>query len=89
MSSFRLVALIALCAIPNFACETARDVRHSSADHAICPVCNAEGDLACLDVKIDERTPRCEWNGTVYYFCSDDCRARFVRDPNEFLMRDH
>jgi YHS domain-containing protein len=87
MTSFRLVALLALLGAPLAGCETPRHAQQESTAHATCPVCQCEGDLACVDVKVNERTPRYEWNGTVYYFCSEDCRARFARAPKEFLAR--
>jgi YHS domain-containing protein len=33
-------------------------------------------------VKAD--TPRAEWNGRTWYFCSEECRAKFLADPNHF-----
>ena len=53
--------------------------------HAVCPVCEWRGDLACLDVIIADDTPRCDWNGRTYWFCSDDCLARFEKDSARFV----
>ena len=54
---------------------------------ADCPVCKHEGDLACVCVRIEPDTPRCECGGETYYFCSVECRDDFAADPEEFLER--
>jgi hypothetical protein len=54
---------------------------------AECPVCRHEGDLACLCVRIEPDTPSLSLEGVPYYFCSDECRTRFARDPRRFLAR--
>jgi YHS domain-containing protein len=56
--------------------------------HAECPVCAHDGDLACLDVKIDDATPRATWHERTYYFCSDDCRREFERTPERYVLAD-
>jgi len=58
-----------------------------SPGHARCPVCVAEGDLACVDVRIETDTPRAEFGGRTYWFCSDTCRAEFLRDPARYVRR--
>lgn len=52
---------------------------------AVCLVCKCNADLGCMDVKITEATPRCEYQGKTYYFCSDDCRKDFLRKPEKYL----
>jgi YHS domain-containing protein len=51
---------------------------------AECPVCRAYGDLACLAVHVEPTTPRCTCGGETYYFCSDECRAKFQQNPTRF-----
>lgn len=51
---------------------------------ADCLVCRKNGDLACVCVRIEADTPRCELGGTTYYFCSDDCRVEFLKDPARY-----
>jgi hypothetical protein len=52
---------------------------------AECPVCRHEGDLACVCVRVEPDTPRCECAGKTYYFCSDECRADFEAHPERYL----
>ena len=52
---------------------------------ANCPVCQHQADLACVCVKIGADTPRCEWNGRTWYFCSEECKKSFLSDPRHFL----
>jgi YHS domain-containing protein len=55
--------------------------------HARCPVCDYEGDLACIDVTVEPGTPSTDWNGTTYYFCSWRCRRDFERTPEKYVHR--
>jgi Cu+-exporting ATPase len=57
----------------------------SQAQHAQCPVCKSEGDLACVDVTVRADTPRTQFRGQTYYFCSDQCRTEFMKDPERYL----
>jgi len=57
------------------------------ADAAECPVCRENGDLACLRVTVTDATPRVEYAGRVYYFCSDECRAEFERHPEKYAAK--
>jgi hypothetical protein len=52
--------------------------------HAQCPVCKCEGDLACIDVKIDPDTPRLTVDGKTVYFCSEACCCAFEKDPQSY-----
>jgi YHS domain-containing protein len=53
--------------------------------HAECLVCKYNADLACVDVAVDSNTPRCTCEGKTYYFCSDDCRHAFEKNPAKYL----
>lgn len=52
---------------------------------ANCLVCKKNGDLACVCVKITDATPRCELDGVTYYFCSEDCRRDFLKEPGRYI----
>ena len=82
MKTATLLILLAL-ASASPACSAPR-THQLAPGHAECVVCASEGDLACLDVKIAADTPRTEWNGRSFYFCSDECRQRFEREPQRF-----
>lgn len=55
--------------------------------HAGCRVCECNADLACVDVIVDERTPRVEHAGRTYYFCSEDCAKEFRQSPGRFAVK--
>ena len=52
-----------------------------------CLVCRRNGDLACVCVRIEPDTPRCEHGGATYYFCSEDCKRDFLKDPARYLPK--
>src|SRR5262249_42054659 len=54
---------------------------------AECPVCRENADLACLMVRITDSTPRVEYQGRTYYFCSEECRAAFEKQPAKYAGR--
>jgi len=56
-------------------------------NHAECAVCKKNADLACVDVAVDDKTPRTEYQGKTYYFCSDDCRKDFAKNPAKYAAR--
>ena len=86
-----VVLLLGLAGAPGaIACRTAADSAGAIAvapGHAICPVCRANGDLACLDVAIRADTPRTSHAGSTYYFCSRECQEEFERKPEAYLPR--
>jgi YHS domain-containing protein len=75
-----LAATLAGCASSSSA---SRDGRRTSE----CPVCRCNNDLGCLIVRIDQTTPRSDWQGTTYYFCSQDCKAAFDRAPGQYVKK--
>jgi YHS domain-containing protein len=54
---------------------------------AQCPVCRCNADLGCLIVKITDATPRAEYQGRTYYFCSEDCHDVFLKNPAKYAER--
>jgi YHS domain-containing protein len=65
------------------ACETGP--RTVAAGHAECLVCKVNADLACVDVTVKGDTPRAEYLGKTYYFCSNECRDKFVKEPAKYV----
>jgi YHS domain-containing protein len=51
---------------------------------ANCPVCLHDGDLGCVCVKVEKDTPHVEWNGKIWYFCSEECKQAFLSHPKRF-----
>lgn len=63
-------------AAPENAAEAS--VRPATASSAIDPVCGMEVEVATARHKADV-------DGVTYYFCCAGCRARFVKQPHEYL----
>jgi YHS domain-containing protein len=53
--------------------------------HAQCLVCKYNADLACLDVDVDSNTPSYVYDGKTYYFCSQECRDEFAKNPKRYV----
>ena len=85
ITSFSCVLVITMLA----GCQSATsDLMSADArPHAECLVCKKNADLACVDIVVDKDTPCCGYNGKTYYFCSDECRAKFQKKPAEFAGR--
>jgi len=81
--SVALFALLAGCASPS----PSGDVAHLSGPGEICQVCRYHHDLACICVKVKDSTPRAEYEGKTYYFCSEDCRTAFLKKPQKYLPK--
>ncbi len=71
-----LAALLAGCATP----PAKDDPRPVAKD----PVCLYRRDLGCIDVRVDADTPRSEYGGKTWFFCSPDCKAAFDREPAKY-----
>ena len=78
----RILPTLCICLLV-FACTSAPS-RPPAPGHACCPVCECEGDLACVDVTVHGDTPTVEFGGRKFYFCSDECRCRFERAPQRY-----
>lgn len=65
--------------------HTAPPSAASSANHAQCLVCKYNADLACIDITVDDKTPRTTYLGQTYYFCSEECRTQFQQTPAKYL----
>ncbi len=76
----RVVPVLILLAL-----SACRPVRMSPGPgEAICPVCAYTRDLACVCLKVTAETPRQEYRGETYSFCSEHCRKEFRRDPEKY-----
>jgi YHS domain-containing protein len=87
LSRRSLAALAAACFLAACAgCVGDRPKIADGAQHARCLPCVQEGDTPCIDVRVDASTPRAEWQGVTYYFCSDECRRTFVKNPESYAV---
>ena len=87
-----LIACIALLCLPVVmaGCQSPAGAHEAAADgsqHGQCLVCKHNADLACVDVKINDKTPKTTYQGRTYYFCSDECKAEFEKNPGKFAGR--
>lgn len=80
-------ALAALLAAAAGCASSSNDAARTSVATETCYVCQYNNDLACVHVKVKETTPRTEYQGTTYYFCSDECRAAFLLKPRKYLPK--
>lgn len=55
--------------------------RPAGEDTAKDPVCK-------MDVKIAAAAHTAEYLGKTYYFCSEDCKAAFLKDPAKFTLKE-
>lgn len=88
LSAAAIAALLSTAVLAPVACvgPNQNEVADAS-QHAQCLVCKSEGDLACVDVRVRDDTPRTTYEGETYYFCSDQCCKDFEKDPERYLRR--
>jgi hypothetical protein len=82
-----MVIAAALVATATMACRAGSSPQSEVSDPACaeCPVCKAEGDLACVKVRVRSDTPCSCHCGCTYYFCSEECKKRFEQKPERYL----
>ncbi len=66
-------------------CATPQKEAIQTGTTATCEVCRYNRGLACVCVKLKDSTPRADYEGQTYYFCSEDCRKAFLNKPNKYL----
>lgn len=47
----------------------------------ICPICG-------MEITVSTQTPALEYKGQIYYFCTEDEKAQFMKTPEEFLSKE-
>jgi YHS domain-containing protein len=80
--------LLSILAVASPACRSTNEStagEASAAPRAQCPVCVAEGDLGCVEVKVLAETPSSKYLGRTYWFCSEECRSEFEKHPNHYV----
>ena len=83
-SILRLFALTAaMCFVAG--CATLSKETVQSGPEATCHVCRYNNDLACVRIHVKGSTPRTDYQGTTYYFCGEDCREAFLKNPQKYL----
>jgi protein SCO1/2 len=64
--------------------ESARDAGEPDASAAQ-PATLAVDPVCSMPVRVGETTPRAQHAGSTVYFCSEQCRERFVADPDRYV----
>lgn len=82
--TLRFAASLAICLA---GCASNQTASKDGKPCAECLVCEHNADLACVNVEVTADTPRTEYNGKTYYFCSDDCKAAFEKSPQKYATR--
>lgn len=82
-----LALLLLLLACGCASTEMANSSGATTLPHANCLVCKMNFDLACIDVAVDDKTPKFMFNGQTYFFCSDECRDKFAKEPTKYLEK--
>ena len=91
MRSLLLVLMASLAVEAGFGCashapsSTAAAQQAGARPHAECLVCKHENDLACVDIEVEKDTPHATIEGREYYFCSQDCKRRCLKEPAKYL----
>jgi YHS domain-containing protein len=79
------LVIFASCLITG--CASTAEPKHLSANQDTCWVCVHDGDLACVKVDIDAKTPTAVHNGKTYHFCSEECKKEFAANPAKFAPK--
>ena len=79
--------LLSLVILTGCAAHQPASATKVSCEHGECLVCKHNADLACVDVAIDASTPRFDYQGKTYYFCSNECRSEFIKHPAKYATR--
>lgn len=82
----RCIGVAGVLMVGLLACQVNQTV-DSGSERAQCLVCKHNGDLGCVNVKVDAETPQAVVDGRTYYFCSDECRVAFIGEPARYLAR--
>lgn len=49
------------------------------------PVCAYLSDMGCINIVADESTPKSTYEGVTYYFCSEECKKDFDKNPSKYF----
>jgi YHS domain-containing protein len=73
-----------LLAVLMAGCASLPPVPPAGATEQQCPVCRDRRDFDCLVVDKSPRTPHADYAGRTHYFCSENCRTEFQRNPSRY-----
>ena len=81
------LSFAALLALAGGCATSSNDTAQGSGHAETCHVCRYNNDLACVCVRVNETTPSVEHQGRTLYFCSEDCRIAFLKNPQRYQPR--
>lgn len=80
--------LIAIAAAFFTGCASpSTDTSEAAQSTNTCYVCQYNNDLACVRIKVKDNTPRTEYAGKTYYFCSEDCLKAFEKKSAKYVVK--
>jgi YHS domain-containing protein len=82
---FRAMLIASILLLIGCAQEHQSVIHASAQGHSECLVCKRNADLACVDVAVTDQTPVFDYKGRRYFFCSDDCRNEFAKNPQKYI----
>ncbi|MCF6158824.1 MAG: YHS domain-containing protein [wastewater metagenome] len=66
-------------------CASTNSTVKKEEPNVVDPVCAYFADMGCINITVDENTPRSTYGGMTYYFCSRDCKVDFDKNPSKYL----
>jgi YHS domain-containing protein len=90
MNRFLVMAVMASFVVLAGGCKTAGQAEGAAAGdsaQATCCVCQYNNDLSCVAVRVKDTTPRTDYGGKTYFFCSSGCRSSFEKKPQKYLAK--
>lgn len=87
MKPHRIIMPAAAALILLTGCATLPQVPPEEAAVQQCLVCRHRRDFSCLEVEKTPTTPRAQCDGRTYWFCSENCRCEFEKNPKSFVRR--
>lgn len=80
----RLLLMLFSLAILSGCATAPQGAAGSNGPTGTCSVCRYNNDLACVEFRMKESTPKVDYHGKTYCFCSKSCEAAFLKNPNKY-----
>ena len=61
--------------------ETHKISQEELGKKVVCPICG-------MEITVSAQTPALEYEGQVYYFCTEDEKTQFMENPEKFLSQE-
>ncbi len=80
--NFLTIAVFILTAL---GCASTTSSPKRAQPNVIDPVCAYFSDMGCINIVVDEHTPKSTYENVTYYFCSTECKQDFDKNPPKYL----